>query len=348
MWRLPPYSIDSSYEPKSLKLWNLEMVNAPSFWKHSKGGGRVVAVIDTGCNVNHSEFADRAYNPLNCTSIGGWNDVTDTEGHGTHMAGTIGGRTVGVAPECRIMPIKVFGDNNVGNNISEAFRRIIEHNKTCAVEDRVVAVNCSFSGGFYDAVMAYMIRRLVNDGVVVCVAAGNSGDGKHDSEEIFSFPAYIYEVVTVASVDQDGHIANYSNSFDGIDIAAPGSSIYSASKDGGYITFSGTSCATPHVTGACALLADAIYQREGRMPLPGEIDAISDNLAQANGCLFKHIKPSKLHPNFVGQGILDLTYNLNRFPLYHNQVGAYYYKEGAESVSNDLKKTGFSNFVVKY
>ena len=124
-FKLPPYRMSFVADKTN---WNLSLINAESFWKESKGGKRVVAVIDTGCDVNHPEFNGRIYNPINCTSIGGWNDVTDTEGHGTFVAGIIGGQSVGVAPECRIMPIKVFGDNNVQNNISEAFRKIFDHN----------------------------------------------------------------------------------------------------------------------------------------------------------------------------------------------------------------------------
>jgi len=290
--------------------WNITMVNAPAFWDKTKGGGRVIAIVDTGLNVNHSEFTGRIYDKTNCTGVGAYNDVTDNDGHGTHVAGTAAGTTVGVAPKARIWPLKVFGGSDVNGAIRNAFVKIIEHNKKCAEVDKVVAVNCSFGSTAYDAQMAYHIRTLVSMGVVVCVAAGNSGDGKPDTEEVFSYPAYISEVLTTASINQDGSIAYYSNSFDGIDIAAPGTYIYSAWKDGGYNTISGTSMATPHITGTIALLADKFYIDHRRLPVEGEMDNLCPFFPQANGEIFKHIKTVNLDDRLMGMGILDLSVNL--------------------------------------
>lgn len=289
------------YKPTGALPWNIELIKAPSFWSKSKGGGRIVAVIDTGLNINHPEFAGRVYNPSNCTGSGAYNDVTDTDGHGTHVTGTIAGKTVGVAPEARIMPLKVFGGTNVNQSIRDAFLKIIEHNEICLPSDKVVSINCSFGGGIYDAMMAYLIRKLVSDGVAVCVAAGNSGDGKADTEEIFSYPAYIQEVITTASINQDESIANYSNSFDGVDLAAPGTYIYSAWKDGGYNTISGTSMATPHVTGAGVLLADMFYKKYGYMPVEGDIEVE----------LFGRVKKVNRDNRLFGLGILDMSLEPN-------------------------------------
>jgi len=304
------YIEHKDYKPTTTIPWNILMVNAPTFWNKTKGGGRVVAIVDTGLNVNHPEFAGRVYNPTNCTNVGGYNDVTDNDGHGTHVAGTVAGATVGMAPEARIWPLKVFGGSDVNGAIRNAFIKIIEHNQSCAIEDKVVAINCSFGSSAYDSQMAYNIRTLVSMGVVVCVAAGNSGDGNPNTEEIFSYPAYISEVLTTASINQDGTIANYSNSFDGIDIAAPGTYIYSAWKDGGYNTISGTSMATPHVTGAIALLADKFYLDNGRLPTEGEMDNLCPFYPQANGEVFKHIKKVDTDDRLMGMGILDLSINL--------------------------------------
>ena len=295
------YTEYPEYKTNSTIPWNIELIKAPFFWAKTKGGGRVIAIVDTGLNVSHPEFAGRVYNPVNCTGVGAYNDVTDTDGHGTHVAGTVAGKTVGVCPECRVMPLKVFGGTNSSEAIRKAFIAIIEHNANCNPVDKVVAVNCSFGSAAYDPMLAYNIRTLVSDGVAVCVAAGNSGDGNPETEEIFSYPAYINEVITTVSINQDESIANYSNSFDGVDIAAPGTYIYSSWKDGGYNTISGTSMATPHITGTCALLADYYYQKYGKMPLEGDIEAE----------LFGRIRAVDADKRLFGKGILDLSIEPN-------------------------------------
>lgn len=327
------------------------MVNAPSMWEKTRGGGRVVALIDTGCDVNHPEIAERIVNPRNMINAAAVTDVTDMTGHGTHVAGIIAGKNVGIAPEARIMPFKVEVNNGTLDimAIQDAFREIMMWNKNCNVADRIVAVNCSFGSSACDQMMAYFIRMLTADGVVVCVAAGNSGDGNPDTHEVFSYPAFLAEVVTVSSIDQNVNIAHYSNSFDGIDLAAPGTDIYSTWPGGTYHSISGTSMAAPHVTGACALLADWFYQREGRYPKENEMDAAVAHFAQAEGILFKHIRPASGGSSYLfGRGILDLTFAYNRWRLNRVQVGAYYNSSGAEVVVNKLKTAGFSAYRVKY
>jgi major intracellular serine protease len=298
---LYPFKIQE-VEPRAGIPWNIQMVNAPSFWSQSRGGGAVVAVIDTGLDVSHPEIAGRVVAPFDAT--GGVHGVRDISGHGTHVAGTIAGKTCGMAPEARIMPIKIFPDdpkNNgqIGIYIQDAFKYVLDHNKAANPEDRVVAVNCSWGSQGYDPLMAYFIRRLVSEGVTVVVAAGNQGDGDAETHEVFSYPAYIWEVVTVGALNQDGTGAAYSNSFDGIDLAAPGTGIYSAWPGGGYKIISGTSMAAPHVTGAISLIYDAWRKREGSYSTED----------QAVAALMKHICKVNINPLFVGDGVLDLTWN---------------------------------------
>ena len=212
--QLPPYEIHD-LKPQAGRPWNLDQVAAPSFWAQTKGGEAVVAVVDTGLDVNHPEFAGRVFKPVNMTTID-TQLVTDVVGHGTHVAGIIVGKTGGIAPEARIMPIKVFPDDQADQNadsyIKNALRHILDYNKTAPESDRVVAVNCSFGGEGYDPFMAYLIRRLVETGVTVVVSAGNAGDGDAETYEIWSYPAYIFECLTVGATNQDGTRAVYSNS----------------------------------------------------------------------------------------------------------------------------------------
>jgi major intracellular serine protease len=298
LWR---YTIQDT--PQLLERpWNIDQVAAPSFWGKSRGGGAVVAVIDTGLDVFHPEFAGRVYKPRNLTTNFDQGVVADKQGHGTHVAGIIAGKTCGVAPEARIMPLKVFqdsGEADVGLCIQEAFKAIIDHNKSAAPEDKVVVVNCSFGSTVYDSIIAYYIRTLVAQGVSVVVAAGNAGDGNPDTHEVFSYPAYIWECLTVGATNQDGQSAGYSNSFDGIDLGAPGTDIYSAWPGGGYKLLSGTSMSAPHVTGALALIYDAWRKREGAWPT--EEEAVS--------VLLSGVRKVDIDPFLVGEGILSLAFN---------------------------------------
>lgn len=319
--------------------WNIDQVAAPSFWMKTKGGGAVVAVIDTGLDVSHPEFKGRVFKPQDLTGGG---SIADREGHGTHVAGIIAGATCGVAPEARIMPLKVFPDDpsnpNVGLYIQDALRWIWEYNKTASEADKVVAVNCSWGGGTYDTLMAWLIRALVLQGVTVVVAAGNQGDGDPETHEAFSYPAYIWECLTVGAVNKDGTGAIYSNSFDGIDLAAPGTEIYSAWPGGGYKLLSGTSMAAPHVTGAMALVCDAWRDREGSWPTE----------EQAVGVLLKHVRKVKIDPVFVGEGLLDLTWQSTRWPLHRVQLGAFYNESGAKTTEDKARALGLNTYRVKY
>jgi major intracellular serine protease len=186
--------------------------------------------------------------------------------------------------------------------------------------------------------MAYYIRTLTNSGVAVVVAAGNEGDGKPDTQEIFSYPAYIYEVITTGAVNQNGKAADYSNSFDGIDLAAPGTDIYSAWPGGGYKLLSGTSMAAPHVSGAYALLAALFRKREGRWPSTDEGEKI----------LFRHIRQVPLDPLLVGRGMLDLNWETSRWPLYRVELGAFYRREEAKEMARKARENGFNVNITKY
>lgn len=333
--RLFPYITTEAVSQPEIP-WNLVQVNAPSFWARCKGEGAVIAIIDTGLDVNHPDFAGRIISPRNFTDQGGQEDVTDKEGHGTHVAGIIAGEKTGVAPAARIMPLKVFGQSSNGDPFENAFKFILEYNQKVPEQDRVVAINCSW-GGQEDPVMVYQIRELLESGVLTVVAAGNAGDG--DPTHVrFSWPGFIWECVTTGATNQDGSSARYSSAYDGIDIGAPGTDIYSTWPGGGYKILSGTSMATPHVTGAAALIYSAFRKREGRYPTSDEAEQV----------LFNHIRKVPLVDELVGKGVLDLTYDTKRWPLYRVQLGAYFAKEGAEKTVERVSAMGISTYVVKY
>lgn len=338
VYSVNPYQAGLDVAAIEISPENLLQVNAPGFWqKQIIGQGGVIAVVDTGLDISHPEFTGRVVFPANFTQDGGPEDVTDRDGHGTHVAGTIAGGMAGVAPGCRIMPVKVFGPGD-GFQFQEAFRYVWDHNKNCKSEDRVIAVNCSW-GGTYDPVVHYFIRELVNSGCAVIVAAGNSGDGNPDTSECFSWPAFLEEVVTVGALDLTGEKpAAFSSSFLGLDLAAPGTGILSTWPGGGYKRLSGTSMAAPHVTGAYGLISAAWRAREGAYPT--EEDAVK--------VLFKHVRAVDIDRRLTGRGLLDLSWFNTRWPLHRVQLGAYYSKDNADAAAESIKAQGLSVYQVKY
>ncbi len=229
-----------------------------------------VAVLDTGVSA-HSDL--NVVGGKDCTGAGTW---SDGHGHGTHVAGTIGALdngngVVGVAPGARIWSVRVLNAQGSGygswilcgvdwvtaNAGTIEVANMSLGGKTSYVDDG----NCGLSNG---DVMHQAICESVQAGVTYVVAAGNDG-----ANAAGYFPASYDEVVTVSAlVDTDGKagglggstsvgaddtLASFSNFGADVDVIAPGVSVYSTSRTGGYATMSGTSMASPHVAGAAAL-----------------------------------------------------------------------------------------------
>ena len=238
-------------------LWGLDNINAPDVWNGSsefsgtKGAGATVAVIDTGVDLSHPEFEQRivsGYDFVDNDSI-----ADDGQGHGTHVAGTIAGShgdgvgISGVAPESKIMPIRVLGDDGRGwtSDIIAGIR--------WATDNGADVINLSLGGGGYSHAMADAIRYASERNSVVVMASGNSGGS---SPEYPAAHATNFGLA-VGAVDRSRNFASFSNRAGSTSIdfvTAPGVNVYSAIPGGNYARFSGTSMATPHVAGVAALL----------------------------------------------------------------------------------------------
>ncbi|WP_188190994.1 S8 family serine peptidase [Nonomuraea sp. SYSU D8015] len=230
-----------------------------------------VAVVDTGVDHTHPDLNVVAR--ANClTGVCLNNSGTDDNGHGSHVAGTVGAidnaiGPVGVAPGARIHGVKVLNAAGSGtlSGIAAGLNWVVQRASTIEVVNLSLGCNgCSSSA------ISTAIANAVNAGVVVVVAAGNS----HANASTF-FPANHPDVVTVSALtdndglpggaggstlscrsetDQDDTSAFYSNYGSTIEITAPGTCIYSTWRNGGYNTISGTSMAAPHVAGAAGVL----------------------------------------------------------------------------------------------
>jgi subtilisin family serine protease len=237
-------------------LWGLDNINAPEVWNGGDsfsgvtGYGSTVAVIDTGVDLDHPEFQGRITNGYDF--VDNDNNADDGNGHGTHVAGTIGGANdgrgiTGVAPDASIMPIRVLGNDGYG------YTSDIIAGVYWATDNGADVINLSLGGGGYSQAMADAIAYASNNGSVVVMAAGNSGGQSPD------YPAAhaVDHGIAVGAVNQQKTMAGFSNraGTTTLDyVTAPGVNIYSSVPGGGYSSFSGTSMATPHVAGLAGLL----------------------------------------------------------------------------------------------
>ncbi len=234
---LPP-GVDAAEVP-----WGIARVNAPAAWAVTQGEGVKVAVIDTGIDCAHPDLR------ANCA--GGYNALDsskppmDDNEHGTHVAGTIAGvldgkGVVGVAPKARLYAVKVL-DKNGGAGLASIIKGLIWAGKN-KMDVANMSLGAPMGTIFMRAALAYASAR----GVVVFVAAGND-DGS------VNYPGAYPEAITVAALAPNETIADFSSRGHQVAFIAPGVAVRSSVPNGGYDDFSGTSMATPHMTGLGAL-----------------------------------------------------------------------------------------------
>jgi len=205
------------------------------------GSGVRVYVIDTGIRTSHTQFGGRASNVFD--AFGG--NGADCNGHGTHVAGTVGGSTYGVAKAALLRGVRVLNCQGSGSNSGVIagvdWVRVNRINPAVA--------NMSLGGGISSA-LDTAVNNLANSGVPIAVAAGNSNANACNSS-----PARAANAITVGSTTTTDARSSFSNFGTCLDLFAPGSGILSAwfSSDTATATLSGTSMASPHVAGVAAL-----------------------------------------------------------------------------------------------
>lgn len=241
----------------------VNMINAPIMWqKGFKGEGITIAVIDTGCVMNHPDLKENIIGGKNFTTEDDGNEdiYEDYLGHGTHVCGTIAGNghILGVAPKAKLLVLKVLDKNGNGNMI--AVTNAINY----AVKQKVDIISLSLGCPSSIPQLKTAIERAIAKNILVVCACGNSGDNLPYTVEI-DYPAYYNEVISVGAVDNTKTNAEFSNSNKEIDLVAPGVNIVSTHLNNGYAKLDGTSMATPHVTGALALLKQQTTYEFGRV-----------------------------------------------------------------------------------
>jgi subtilisin family serine protease len=267
-------------DPRYSSLWGMTNIHAPAAWDYYTGDPSfVVASIDTGVDITHPDLAANIWtNPGEIDGNGidddhngyiddlhGWdfayndNNPADVYSHGTHTSGTLGAvgnnavGVTGVAWNVKIMPLKFLDDSGYGAT-SDAIAAL-----QYAVDQGVRLSNNSWGGGPYEQALYNAIASAGAQGHLFVAAAGNGGaDQVGDDNDASPFYPASYpldNIISVAAITSTDARASFSNyGLTSVDLGAPGSNITSTLPGSGYGSASGTSMATPHVTGVAALL----------------------------------------------------------------------------------------------
>lgn len=252
---------------KSGEGWNLEFIGVKEAQRFGRGEGIKIGIIDTGIDYNHKEISSRFGREKGVNIIDPSKDPVDGNGHGTHVAGTAAGKEVGIANKASLYAIKVLNDRGSGTESD------VIAGMDWAISKGLDVVNMSLGGPGYTRAFQELCYAAAMKNMLVVAAAGNSGrEGGGES-----YPAAYDNVISVASIGENGERSSFSNRSITLDIAAPGENIYSSVPDNGYDSYNGTSMASPHVAGSLALLMSfsknnsleaLIKKTSGRPPAP--------------------------------------------------------------------------------
>jgi subtilisin family serine protease len=295
-------------DPEFPKLWGLQNtgqvvnntsgsndadIDATLAWNYERGEPNVIiAVIDTGVDYTHNDLK----NNILPQGAEDWNfassfsdDPMDSGTHGTHVAGTSAAvdntkGVIGVAPRCRIMPLRVNLTSGMNANRADAINYVAA--QAVANPNNRFVINCSWRMSGHHTGVYYAIKNAVNKNVVVVFVAGNAD---RNIDVLPQYPAVYSEVIAVGATDQEDRRASFSNYGKKVDVSAPGVNIYSTIPGGSgdnYGFKNGTSMAAPHVAG----LAGLIWSKNKTLTnaqVRKIIEATTDNI-------------DSLNPGFVG------------------------------------------------
>lgn len=236
--------------------WEIKEFKIPDLWSKTKGENVVVAVVDTGCDVNHNDLKDNIVQGMNI--IDPKKDPMDGNGHGTHVCGTIAASDnnlgmVGIAPRAKIMPIKALDDNGSGSLIN------VCKGVEWAVNNGADIITMSLGSPQGDSSLLKAIKYAHQKNVLVFCAAGNAGPSSP-----IMFPAKYEETIAIGAIDSNMRRTNFTCSGIELDFLSPGQDIFSCVPGNKYASMSGTSMSNPFAAGYAALLLSFHHKKLSR------------------------------------------------------------------------------------
>lgn len=226
--------------------WEILKLNVQKAWPHSQGEGVVVAVIDTGCDLNHNDIKNNLLNGYNV--INPEKEPDDDNGHGTHVSSTIAAENngfgmVGVAPKSKIRPVKALDKN--GNGSPKHIVKAINW----SIDQKVDIITMSLGSPANNQEIYKAIKRAYDNKISVFCAAGNSGENSD-----ILYPAKYIETISIGAIDEHFQRTNFTCSGEELDFLAPGHNIFGAVPGNKYALMSGTSMSNPFAVGCACLL----------------------------------------------------------------------------------------------
>jgi subtilisin family serine protease len=244
--------------------WGITAFDLPKTWQYTQGEDVKIAVIDTGCDLDHPDLKDNLLEGFNFIKPG--TPPEDDNCHGTHVTGILIAANndigmVGVCPKAKVIPIKVLNGKGNGNLLDVA-KGVI-----WAADNGADIITMSLGSPMKVQQVRKAIQYAASKGIPTFVAAGNAGNTK----EIF-YPANYPETISIGAIDENMCRAKFSNSGKNLDFMAPGVDIFSTVPDDWYATLSGTSMACPFAVGVATLVLS--YVRHGKTKI--KLDTIDD------------------------------------------------------------------------
>lgn len=284
----------SLQDAKQRSGWSITAFDLPEAWKHTQGEGVKIAVLDTGCDLDHPDLVDNLLPGKNFVDES--KPPEDKQQHGSHVTGTICAQNndigmVGVAPKAKVIPIKVLDDFGDGHLTTVA--KGIYY----AIEQGADIISMSLGSPMPVEIVRKAIIAAAAKGIPTFVAAGNAGNTK----DVF-FPAAYPETIAIGSINEHFRRSKFSNTGRNLDFMAPGDKIFSTVPDNWYAILSGTSMACPFAVGVAALLLSYVRDNKINMSLKTVNDYKNIFKQHTIPITDENLKTNKFYQGF---GIID-------------------------------------------